>query len=187
LTSCCTTVSSIQLVEGYQASNYSIYSPYSNIKPLIVIVVNSIVPHQTIMVITLINSYPKLNEEGKRKLDSKGEPITVFKYRVKGKPEDLEKYEEIMTAGKHTCKDSIGLLWFTTQPVGEKGKLCISTNGKIYADTTANDLASSLIKQYPGQLGLMLAKDVLLKGFVSTEETEQPQEQPSGKGIDDLD
>lgn len=131
------------------------------------------------MFIKLLRSYPKLSD-GHQKLDAKGNPVIVFVYRVTGSKEELAEYERIQNEGEHTCKDDGGYLWFTTRPVGLKGRLCISQNDKIYADTTAMDLAGSLIKQYPGQLGSMLAKEVLAEGHVAEIATE-PVEQPDDK------
>lgn len=135
-------------------------------KPLREIVVSHM-PTLTTMFLTLKRSYPKLNEDKTRKLDSRGKGITVFVYEVTGKKEELTKYGEIMEAEKHTWKDEDGtVLWFTVRPIGMSGKLCISTNNKIYADTTAMDLANSMIEQY-GHVGQILAKDILKNGFVS--------------------
>jgi len=123
------------------------------------------------MNIVLKRSYPKL-DKGVRKTDSQGNPITVFVYTVTGTKAELARYAEIMSAEEHTYKDDDGsYLWFTTNPVGVKGKLCISTNGKVFADTTAIDLASALIKQY-GQVGRDMARDILKQGF--TAEADEP-------------
>lgn len=125
------------------------------------------------MFIKLLRSYPKL-EDGKQKMDSKGDPIIVFVYKVTGTKSDLEKYEQIQSVGDHTCKDDKtgDYLWFTTRPVGLKGVLMISTNDKIYADSTATDLAGAMLKQYPGKLGEMLAKEILGTGHVLESEPE---------------
>ncbi len=114
------------------------------------------------MNILLLNSYPKL-EDGHVKLDRQGVPITVFRYQVTGTATELAEYERVQKLNPKikTIKDEDGqYLWFTTRPVGRTGKLMISANDKIYADTTQLDLASAMIKQY-GLLGQMLAKDAL--------------------------
>lgn len=133
--------------------------------------------HTSIMVITLLRSYPKL-EDGKRKLDNAGNPIIVFVYRVNGTKEELKEYERIQTdSGVNTIKDEHGYLWFTTNPVGVKGRLCISPNDKLYADTTALDLASAMSKRYPGALGVALAREIINEGFVASD-TPAEEEKP---------
>jgi len=117
------------------------------------------------MIIDLLRSYPKL-EDGHIKLDRNHEPIIVFVYAVKGTPKELDEYESIQKAeGVKTIVDEDGTyLWFTTRPVGVKGKLVISPKGKIFADTTALDLANAMIRQH-GALGRILAPDILAEGF----------------------
>lgn len=143
------------------------------------------------MIIKLKRSYPKLNEDGTRKLDKSGQAIIVFVYSVIGTDDELKEYEEIQTlAGVKTIKDSSGYLWFTTQPVGVKGRLKVSVNAekgtkKLYADTTAIDLANSLVKQY-GQLGMAMAKDILDKGFVADEQSAELPEKED-KSVESLD
>jgi hypothetical protein len=138
------------------------------------------------MVIRLKRSYPSLHKDGEnkgqRKFDKNHQPITVFVYQVTGTDEELKKYEEIqIKAGVKTVKDQSGYLWFTTVPVGVTGKLNISTNGKIFADTTAMDLASQMIKQY-GELGRIMAKDIMDKGFIPDDEPIEMKE----PDLDDL-
>lgn len=131
------------------------------------------------MKITLLRSYPKL-EDGRIKLDHNHEPIIVFVYAVTGTPKELAEYESIQKAdGVNTIVDEDGTyLWFTTRPVGAVGKLAISPKGKIFADTTALDLANAMIRQH-GALGQILAKDILAQGF-DTKHTKvaDPKETP---------
>lgn len=120
------------------------------------------------MVISLKRSYPKL-ENGVRKLDSKGNPIIVFVYQVTGTDEELKRYEQIQLKNEvKTIKDDSGYLYFTTNPVGMKGVLKVSTNNKLFVDTTAIDLANAVAKNY-GAVGRMIAKDILEKGVVTDE------------------
>ncbi len=123
------------------------------------------------MKIKLDHSYPKL-ENGQRKLDIKGDPITVFVYRiVKYTKEELDRYLKIQEANEvKTVKDEKGYIWFTPNPVGVEGELKISTNDKIYPDTTNLDLANAMIKNH-GRAGLAMAQSILNTPIESVEET----------------
>ncbi len=119
------------------------------------------------MHLKLMRSYPKL-EDGKQKLDSKGQPIIVFAYRVTGTKAELSEFEAIQKKGDHNCKDENGYYYCTTRPVGLKGTLSISTNGKLFTDTTNLDLAAAMIKNY-GAVGHIMAKDLIANGLDSDE------------------
>ena len=114
------------------------------------------------MKIQLSHSYPKL-VDGKLKLDQSGDPIICFFYRVTGTKEELAQYEELRTADGHNCKDTNGYYYVSTNPVGTYAELRISTNGKIYVDTTNLDLAKALVKKH-GAVGQMMARDILNHG-----------------------
>ena len=112
------------------------------------------------MRIKLSHSYPKLTEDKKLKLDQSGDPIICFFYRVTGTKEELEQYEEVRSAEGHNCKDSDGFYYVTTTPVGTSADLRISTNGKVYVDTTVLDLCKILVKKH-GAVGQMMARDLM--------------------------
>lgn len=125
------------------------------------------------MYVILINSYPKLGEDGKIKLNSKNEPIIVFRYRWHGTPEELEAFKA--SNDKNTINnvtDDKGTLWFSPVYVGDKTTIHISKNGKVYADTTLLDAAKSLMQQH-GELGKLLALDLLKSGFSNREASDK--------------
>lgn len=116
------------------------------------------------MIINYVRSYPKLTESGHKKLDSKGEPITVFVYAVTGDADEIARYGKIMSEAGHTWKEGDTVLWFTTNPVGEEGTLCISPKGKVYPDTSLIDMCNALIKKY-GEVGRDMARELRQKGL----------------------
>lgn len=148
----------------------------------------SLMPMHSIMKITFISSYPKLIEGGDgkktKKLDGNGNPVNVFKYRLTGTEAELAKYRKAMEDSKiPVTKDDKGYLWFSPVFVGETGLLKISTNGKVFADTSLMDVAQSLAEQH-GKLGIEMAKDLLKNGFSKVREEDSPVEEPE-KNIED--
>lgn len=122
------------------------------------------------MLIKLISSRPKLNDDGTAKLTKNGKRIIVFKYSVHGTKEDLAKYKEIQ--GEHYREDDEGTpLYFNTRAYGRTATLSISVNDKLYVDTTNLDLAVSLIESY-GRLGELMAM-AELTGQVPTNSRQQ--------------
>lgn len=115
------------------------------------------------MKITYDHSYPKTNEDGTRKLDKYNQPIIVFVYRItQYSKEEIERYEAIQKAnGAKTVKDEKGYLYFTVNGCGNEGELKISTNDKIFVDTSIIDMANSMIKNH-GRAGLAVAQAMLL-------------------------
>lgn len=100
------------------------------------------------MKITYKRSYKKLNR--------KSEPIVVFVYEVSGTDEQLERYKEL--SGEHYREsEDKKPVYFSTRYLGETGKILITTNDKIVADTSEFDKAVSIVSQYGGNLGNALA------------------------------
>jgi len=133
---------------------------------------------------SLITSYPATHKEGdnkgKVKLDKAGNKVIVFKYRVTGTKDELEEYERIQKEnGVDTIKDDLGKhLWFTVYPPATReGQLMISTNGKIYADTTNTDLAKAMIQQH-GLFGQMMAKEIMKDSGVDIGSVNVPDDMP---------
>ena len=101
------------------------------------------------MNITASGSYKKSNKNGG--------VSTVFRYIVKGTPEDLTKYTEAQ-GNFYRENDEKQPLFFSNRFVGNTGKLLITAQGKVAVDSSEMDQLSSLINQHPGALGDALAK-----------------------------
>ncbi len=131
------------------------------------------------MFIKLINSFPKLNDDGTAKMKPNGQPTIVFKYSVHGTKEELAKYAEIQ-GENHRKDDTTGVpLYFTTRPAGVTAQLQISSNDKVFVDTTNIDLARALITQY-GEVGMLMAKDLLGAAVPMTSMVQQPVQPKAG-------
>lgn len=111
------------------------------------------------MLVKLLGSFPKLNEDKTVKLNKHGKKIIVFKYSVHGTKEELERYKQIQ-GDKHRLMDDGTPMWFTTICIGETGQIGISTNDKIYPDTTKLDMAQSMIENF-GHAGMIMAQQTL--------------------------
>jgi hypothetical protein len=94
----------------------------------------------------------------------------TFVYTVAGTKDELENFKKAQ--GTYHREDEEGnALWFTTRYIGEEGSLIITSNGNIVPDMSAYDKQASLVEQYGGNFGDVIAKQGLdkLKGN-STEE-----------------
>lgn len=125
------------------------------------------------MFITFSHSYPKL-VDGKKKLDDNGNPIIVFVYKVSGKKSECQQYLDIQMEQSGMEESSFHnekgeLLYYTVNPIPTTtGVLRISPKGKIFVETGTIDLANAMLKQYPGRLGEILAKQILSQANVKT-------------------
>jgi hypothetical protein len=91
---------------------------------------------------------------------SNGNP--TFVYQVNGDKENLEKFKAIQ--GSYYREDEDGNpLWFTTRFIGDAGNLIITSNGKVVPDMSEFDKQASLVAQYGGNFGDVLAKDAIKK------------------------
>jgi hypothetical protein len=90
----------------------------------------------------------------------KGNP--TFVYTVDGSKEQLDKFKKAQ--GDYYREDEDGKpLWFTTRYIGEEGMLMITSNGNIVPDMSEFDKQASLVSQYGGNFGDILAKDGIEK------------------------
>jgi len=90
----------------------------------------------------------------------KGNP--TFVYTVEGSKEDLASFKK--SQGSYYREDEDGKpLWFTTRYIGEVGTLLITTNGNVVPDMSAMDKQASLVAQYGGNFGDVLAKQGVAK------------------------
>ena len=81
----------------------------------------------------------------------------TFVYSVEGSKEDLEAFKKAQ--GDYYREDEDGkALWFTTRYIGETGKLMITSNGNIVPDMSEFDKQASLVAQYGGNFGDVLAR-----------------------------
>lgn len=84
----------------------------------------------------------------------------VYRYAVKGTDAALERYREAQ--GEYLREDDTTgeLLWFTTNFVGKRGKLIVTADDKIYADTSELEQQASLVAQLGGNLGAAVAAEI---------------------------
>ena len=82
---------------------------------------------------------------------------TVFVYAVNANAKDAEAFKT--ASGDFYRQEEDGTpLWFTTRCIGNKGKLVITSKGKIVPDMSAFEQAASLAKQFGGNFGQELAR-----------------------------
>lgn len=83
----------------------------------------------------------------------------VFVYVVTGTPEEMESFKTAQGPSNYRVDAKTGdVLWFNSRYVGETGKLIITSNNKVVADTSAFAKAKSLSAQYGGNFGQELAR-----------------------------
>ena len=84
----------------------------------------------------------------------------TFVYQVSGQKADLEAFKKAQ--GEYYRVDADGNpLWFTTRFIGEEGKLIITNNGNVVPDMSEFDKQASLVAQYGGNFGEILAKQAI--------------------------
>lgn len=98
----------------------------------------------------------------------------TFVYGVEGSKEDLAAFKKAQ--GSYYREDESKLpLWFTTRYIGETGSLIVTTNGNIVPDMSEFDKQASLVAQYGGNFGDVLAQsaiNALKKGNKSEDSAE---------------
>lgn len=96
----------------------------------------------------------------------------VFVYTVTGTPEEMESFKTAQGPKNYRVDPKTGdVLWFNSRYVGETGKLLITSNNKVVADTAAFAKAQSLSAQYGGNFGQELARAAamsLVSGLTKT-------------------
>lgn len=86
----------------------------------------------------------------------------TFVYTVKGTKEELASFKKAQ--GDYYREDEEGSpLWFTTRYIGEEGTLMITSNGNVVPDMSEFDKQASLVAQYGGNFGDILAQDGIKK------------------------
>jgi hypothetical protein len=86
----------------------------------------------------------------------------TFVYQVEGTKEQLEAFKK--SQGDYYRTDDDGNpLFFTTRYIGEEGKLIITSNGNVVPDMSEFDKQASLVSQYGGNFGDVLAKQGINK------------------------
>lgn len=104
-------------------------------------------------------------------------------YAVSGTPAQLEAFKEAQGDNLVIDEKTGSPLWFSTRYVGETCPLLISSNGKVFADTSEFDKAASLCEQYKGTaLGTEMAKIMAerLLGGKTSSSVAQPEAAPAG-------
>lgn len=82
---------------------------------------------------------------------------TVFVYSLNASAKDAEAFKT--ASADFYREDDKGVpLWFTTRCIGNRGKLVITSKGKIVPDMSAFEQAASLAKQFGGNFGQELAR-----------------------------
>lgn len=86
----------------------------------------------------------------------------TFVYSVDGTKDELADFKK--SQGDYYREDEDkNPLWFTTRYIGEEGKLMITSNGNCVPDMSEFDKQASLVAQYGGNFGDILAKDGINK------------------------
>jgi hypothetical protein len=86
----------------------------------------------------------------------------TFVYSVDGTKEQLADFKK--SQGDYYREDEDKTpLWFTTRYIGEEGTLMITSNGNVVPDMSEFDKQASLVAQYGGNFGDILAKDGINK------------------------
>ena len=80
----------------------------------------------------------------------------TFVYFVDGNEADLKAYKK--AKGTFYREEEGKPLFFTTDFVGDRGNLIITTKGNVIADKSAFKKASSLANQFDGPLGQAIAQ-----------------------------
>jgi hypothetical protein len=93
----------------------------------------------------------------------------TFVYSVSGSKEQLEAFKKSQ-GDYYRTDDDDNPLWFTTRYIGEEGKLMITSNGNIVPDMSDFDKQASLVAQYGGNFGEILAKQGIEKLRGNSEE-----------------
>lgn len=84
----------------------------------------------------------------------------TFVYGVQGNKEGLEAFKKAQ--GSYYREDEEGTpLWFTTRFIGDTGNLIVTTNGNVVPDMSEFDKQASLVAQYGGNFGSMLAEKAI--------------------------
>lgn len=87
----------------------------------------------------------------------------VFVYIVKGTEKELEQYAEAQGENLVIDKQTGNVLWFTTNFIGDSGKLIITDAGRVIPDLGDFAKAQSLANQFEGPLGDKIAEKMAEK------------------------
>ena len=93
----------------------------------------------------------------------------TFVYEVRGEKANLEAFKKAQGDYYRESEDGVAL-WFTTRFIGEEGTLLITSNGNVVPDMSEFDKQASLVAQYGGNFGDVLAKTALKSIKGSTEQ-----------------
>lgn len=102
----------------------------------------------------------------------------VFVYRVLGTPAQIEAYKKAQADFFRQEEDGTAL-WFSTNFIGKKGHIIITTKGKVVADMSAFRQAESLTKQFGGNFGQEIAKASVAQLLGDTPAPTAEPEQPA--------
>jgi len=105
---------------------------------------------------------------------------TVFVYTVKGSVAQMEAYKEAQGDNYRESEEGEAL-WFTTRCIGDRGKLVITSKGKIVPDMSAYEQAASLSAQFGGNFGAELAKASVANLMGTSKVAEEADKAPAGE------
>lgn len=101
----------------------------------------------------------------------------VFVYKLTGTPAQKEEYKKVQADFYREEEDGTAL-WFSTNFIGKKGHVIITTKGKVVADMSAFRQAESLTKQFGGNFGQEIAKASVAQLLGDTPAPTAEPEQP---------
>ena len=102
-----------------------------------------------------------MNAKKVRNYRSKNTGKAVFVYEVTGTAPEMEAFKTAQGEYYREDDKSGKALWFSVNFIGENGKLIITSTGKITADMSKFDEAQSIVEQYGGNFGNVLAQSIV--------------------------
>jgi len=126
----------------------------------------------------------KMNITFSRNYVKKDTGNDVFVYVVTGTPEQLEAFKSAQGSNYRVDQKTGEILWFNSRYVGETGKLIITSNNKVVADTSAFAKAKSLSAQYGGNFGQELARASAMALVSGLSKPSASVSTPSAQGAD---
>lgn len=115
-----------------------------------------------------------------RNYRSKNTGKPVFVYAVTGTAEEMKTYKEAQGTFYREDDTTGEALYFTTNFMGPQGNLIITSKGKIAQDMSKFDEAQSLVEQYGGNFGNVLAQSVVAS-ITGNAPAAQPVEAPAAE------
>lgn len=103
----------------------------------------------------------KMKAKKVRNYRSKNTGKPVFVYEVSGTADELKAYKKAQGEFFREDDTTGAPLYFTTNFMGNDGNLIITSKGSVAQDMSKFDEAQSLVEQYGGNFGNVLAQNVV--------------------------